>query len=67
MRYKEADDVSKQLWINQAQRWDALDGQQAVVVGAVTWFDEGRPWAVFRVKEIVFNADVSEYIRDRGL
>ena len=67
MRYKEADDAGKQLWINEAQEWASLDGQQTVVVGAVTWFDEGRPWAVFRVEEIVLNADVSEYIRDRGL
>ena len=39
----------------------------AAVVASVTWFDQGRPWAVFRVEEIVYNVDVDAYIRARGL
>jgi len=35
-------------------------------VGQVTWFDHGEPWAVFSVEEIVYNADVRDYIRQRG-
>jgi hypothetical protein len=42
MRYREADDVRRILWINQIQEWDALYGQQTAVVGAVTWLDQGR-------------------------
>ena len=30
------------------------------------WFDEGTPWAVFTVEDIVYNADVQEYIRAKG-
>jgi len=67
MRYREADDARRALWINQAQAWAVLGGQRTAVVGAVTWFDQGRPWAVFRVEEIVYNVDVSEYVRGRGL
>jgi hypothetical protein len=33
--------------------------------GAVTWFDQGKPWAVFTVEDLVFNVDVQEYIRER--
>jgi hypothetical protein len=29
--------------------------------------DDGKPWAVFTLEDIVFNADVSEYLRARGL
>lgn len=32
----------------------------------VTWEDEGTPWLVFNLEEIVFNSDVSEYIKQRG-
>jgi hypothetical protein len=67
MRYREADDVQRTLWINQALEWAELDGHQTAVAAAVTWFDQGRPWAVFRVEEVVYNVDVDAYIRTRGL
>jgi hypothetical protein len=66
MRYKEAGDEAKTLWINEGRDWEAIDGQTTMAVGAVTWFDEGTPWAVFTVEEIVYNADVSEYVRAAG-
>jgi hypothetical protein len=67
MRYREADDTRRTLWINQTLKWAELDGHQTAVVASVTWFDQGRPWAVFRVEEIVYNVDVDAYIRARGL
>lgn len=66
MRYKEADDEVKTLWINDALEWRDIDGHALVAVGAVTWFDEGTPWAAFTVEEVVYNADMSEYIRAAG-
>ena len=38
----------------------------AVTVAAATWLDEGRPWAVFAVEEIVWNVEVTDAIRRRG-
>ena len=35
-------------------------------VATITWLDEGTPWAVFNVEEIVYNVDVQEYIRAKG-
>ena len=32
----------------------------------VTWEDEGTPWLVVEIEEQVFNADLSEYIRQKG-
>lgn len=66
LRYKNADDESKTLWINEARQWDTLGSNPASTVAAVTWFDEGTPWAVFTVDEIVYNVDVQEYIRAKG-
>ena len=59
MRYREATDEAKTLWINEGRDWQVIDGQTTMAVGAVTWFDEGTPWAVFTTEEIVYNADVS--------
>ena len=66
MRYKGADSEKKTLWINQALEWDTIDGSKIPSVGAVTWFDEGSPWAVFRVESLILNADVNEFIRADG-
>ena len=32
----------------------------------VTWEDEGTPWLVADIEQVVFNSDVSEYIRQAG-
>ena len=66
MRYKDAADAVKTLWITEAREWQAIDGQTTMTVGALTWFNEGTPWAVFTVEQIVLNADVSEYVHAAG-
>jgi len=63
---EDAADEDKTLWINEAVEWKDLDGQLTLTVGAVTWFDDGSPWAVFSVDEFVKNVEVSEYVRKRG-
>ena len=66
MRYKGTDSEGKTLWINEAGQWDTVDGYTIPAAGAVTWFDEGTPWAVFNVEDVVYNADVREYIQAKG-
>jgi hypothetical protein len=67
MRYREAADERKVLWISEAVAWEAKEGRQYLKTGALTWLDQGWPWAVFTVEELIYNVDVSEYVRDRGL
>jgi len=66
MRYKGADSEAKTLWLNEVRAWGIVNNQPTFTVGAVTWFDEGTPWAVFTVEEMVLNADVQAYIRADG-
>jgi hypothetical protein len=66
MRYKDADNEGKTLWLNESLEWFQLDGETTLKLGALTWWDEGQPWAVFEVEEIAFNADVAEYVRAKG-
>jgi hypothetical protein len=66
MRYKGADSQEKTLWITESLAWGPLNGTHTLLTGAVTWFDDGSPWAVFHVEEIVSNADVQSYIRATG-
>jgi hypothetical protein len=66
MRYKDADSESKTLWTCEALEWMDINGTPTLKRGALTWFDDGYPWAVFDTQEIVLNTDVSSYIRERG-
>jgi hypothetical protein len=66
MRYKGAEANEKTLWINVAYEWDELGGQLALTGAGLTWLDEGSPWAAFALDGIVYNSDVTEYIRAKG-
>jgi hypothetical protein len=69
MRYKGGDpNAAKILWFAGGnQTWGLVNGYQLPIRGGATWFDEGKPWAVFTVEEVVYNVDVQEYIRAKGL
>ena len=66
MRYHDATSTTKTLWRNEALAWDIVSGFKVATVSALTWEDEGTPWAVFTVEEMVYNVDVEEYIRTKG-
>lgn len=67
MRYQSTSSPSQTLWLNQALEWRTLNGTLTNTTGAAIWMDDGKPWAVFTVEEIVTNVDVGEYVRGRGL
>jgi hypothetical protein len=53
MRYKGEEGEEKTLWINEATAWEELNGEVVATGAEVTWFDEGMPWAVFDVEDII--------------
>ncbi len=67
MRYKAADSTSKTLWINEVLEWQTLGDSLQPVQSAVTWQDEGTPWARFTTLEVVYNTDVSSYVQNSGI
>lgn len=66
MRWKEPASPEKILWRNEPLGWRGFNGVQVPSPAATIWADEGTPWAVWTVEEIVYNVDVSEYIRAEG-
>jgi hypothetical protein len=66
MRYRAAEGGGKILWLNEVLAWETVDGNTIPKVGAAIWMDEGTPWAVFTVEEVIYNVDVDEYIRATG-
>ena len=57
---------SKVLWLNQPTEWTPLDRKPFSKKGAAIWMDDGKPWAIFTVADVVYNVDVQEYIRAKG-
>lgn len=66
MRYHNQASAAKTLWLNQAMEWSEVNGKPTNTAGAAIWMDDGKPWAVFHVEDIMYNADVQEYIRAKG-
>jgi hypothetical protein len=66
MRYKSQDSDTKALWLNETLEWNTLGGNTVFTAGAVTWLDDGTPWAVFNVEDVVYNVDVQTYIQVKG-
>jgi hypothetical protein len=65
MRYHGQESESKTLWLNRSE-WGVRDGKPFLVNGSATWMDDGKPWAAFTVEDIIYNADVKEYVRAKG-
>jgi hypothetical protein len=58
---------TKVLWLNQTLEWRKVNGVLMGAVGAAIWMDDGKPWAVFTLERVVYNADVNEYVQAKGL
>ena len=66
MRWREADDEAKTLWISEVRAWGEVGGRTLVTEGALTWFGDDAPWAVFHVNEVAYGVDVASALRARG-
>jgi len=67
MRYRDpGEGKSKILWIIRTEARQPAAGSNIISVGSAMWLDQGKPWAYFNLEEMVFNVDVSTYIRQRG-
>ncbi len=60
MRFKEETGDTKTLWINEVMSWDELDGQLVPAEIALTWLDDGRPWAVLTTEQVLTGVEVGD-------
>lgn len=66
MRFKNADDPAPTLWIAEVREWRDIGGRLLPGTTALTWFDEGSPWAVFEADDVSYGVDVEDALRGRG-
>jgi hypothetical protein len=67
MRYHASDSPAKVLWMNRTDAWTERDGRPFPRQGSAIWMDDGKPWAVFTLEDMVLNAEVGDYLRGTGL
>jgi hypothetical protein len=65
VRYRDAK-LGKLRWWGDITPAKNQNGGSAVATFKLIWEDEGTPWLVYNVEEIVANTDVSTYIRQTG-
>jgi hypothetical protein len=65
LRYRD-EKVGFLRWWGEMTQVAGQDGQSPRTFFTVTWEDEGTPWLKAEIEQVVFNSDVSEYIRRRG-
>lgn len=66
MRYQTKDSPAKVLWITQGYDWQELGGYLMGRTGAATWLNEGTPWARFTTEEVIYNAELGDYLTAIG-
>jgi hypothetical protein len=66
MRFKGDTAEDKTLWLNEVVSWGEIDGHRLPVESALTWIDDGSPWARLTTEDVVYNAEVTGYLRERG-
>ena len=66
MRYREAADPEKHLWILEPYGWTEFNGVLIPSPAAVTWANQGTPWLVVNLEEVAYNVDIDDYIRAAG-
>jgi len=63
MRYKQAEDTQKTLWIIETTNWTTVNNHTVCSTAAITWFDEEGPWTVFQVEDITYNTNIKRYLQ----
>jgi hypothetical protein len=66
LRWRDADDEAPIRWVSRNLAWTRFDGIGVPAVGAVQWADQAQPWLRLSIDDVVWNADVEEYLRGSG-
>ena len=67
LRYRAATDTKKINWRNQVLDWKPFNGVQLPSRASVRWMDQASPWFMLSVEEVLYNVDVTDYIRAKGV
>jgi hypothetical protein len=61
MRYKLPEDEKPTKWKTIVDEWAEFEAGLLPAKASIRWMDENKPWAVFSVTNVIYNADVDSY------
>ena len=67
MRWREAGDSEPVRWVTRNHAWTRFAGIGVPAVGSVQWADQPQPWLRLSIDDVVWNADVGDYLRASGV
>ncbi len=67
LRWRDEKDTAKLRWTNRISGWRTFQGVQIPSPASIHWEDMASAWFTPVVEHVVYNTDVSEYIRGRGV
>ena len=66
MRYKSPESKEKTSWLIEPSGWKNIGKCKNFTEAAITWLDEGQPWARFSVDQILLNPDVGNILTSKS-
>jgi hypothetical protein len=66
MRFKGEHAEHRTLWLNEVVSWAEFDGRVLPRETALTWTDDGTPWAKLTTEEVLYTSEITGYLRSTG-
>lgn len=67
LRWRDEKDAEKLRWTNRVMGWVTFHEVQMPSPTSITWSDQKAAWFTPVVEDVIYNVDVSEYIRSSGI
>ncbi len=67
MRWRDASDAEPIRWVIRNHAWTRIDGIGVPAVSSVQWADQAHPWLRLSIDDVVWNADLTDYLPGSGV
>lgn len=67
MRWRDSGDSEPLRWVCRNHAWTRFAGIGVPAVSSVQWGDQSQPWLRMSIDDLVWNADVADYLRGSGV
>ncbi|HQR79095.1 MAG TPA: hypothetical protein PLT68_02625 [Actinomycetota bacterium] len=66
LRWRAAGDDEPLRWVTRIHAWTRIDGIGVPAVASLQWGDQAQPWLKLSLDEVVWNADLRDYLSASG-
>ena len=63
LRWRDVGDPEPIRWVTRVQAWTRIQGVGVPAVASVQWGDQAQPWLRLSLDDVMWNADLGDYVR----